>query len=72
MGILKRFGLKKLLGSKRTRQLSALSMVAQAGGKLKRGDPKTAALYLVGAAVAYKNGAAGFGAQAVLRWLGRR
>lgn len=72
MGPAKRLGLKKLLGSKRTRQLSALSMVAQAGTEFKRGDVRTAALYLVGAAVAYRNGLAGFGAQALLRWRGRR
>lgn len=71
MGLLKRIGVKKLLGSKRTKQLSALSMLAQAGNELRKGKAKLAALYVVGAAVSYKNSAAGFAVQAVLRALGR-
>ena len=65
-------GLKSFLGSKRTRQLSALSMLVQAGSALKKGNVKLALLYVAGAAVSYKNSAAGFLAQVGLRLLGRR
>ncbi|MFC6726475.1 hypothetical protein ACFQE1_19330 [Halobium palmae] len=71
MGLLKRMGLKKFLGSKRTKQLSAASMVAQAANEFRKGKVKLAALYLVGAAVSYKNTTAGFLMQGVLRALGR-
>ena len=67
MGLLKSLGLRKILSSKRTKQLSALSMLAQAGRELKRGDVGLALLYVVGAGVSYKNTAVGFAVQAVLR-----
>ena len=67
MGFLKSLGLRKLLSNKRTKQLSALSMLMQAGRELKRGDVKLAVLYVVGAAVSYKNTAVGFAMQAALR-----
>jgi hypothetical protein len=71
MGLLKRLGLKKLLGSKRTRQLSALSMLAQAGNELRKGKLKLAALYVVGAAVSYKNTTVGLAMQALFRLFGK-
>ena len=64
-------GLNDFLNSKRTRQLSALSMIVQAGSELKKGNLKLAVLYLAGAAVSYKNSAAGFVVQLGLRLLGR-
>lgn len=64
-------GLNSFLNSKRTRQLSALSMVVQAGNELKKGNLKLAVLYLAGAAISYKNSVAGFVVQFGLRLLGR-
>ena len=66
MGLLKSLGLRKLLSNKRTKQLSAISMLAQAGRELKHGHVKLALLYVVGAGVSYKNTAVGFAMQAVL------
>jgi Fe-S oxidoreductase len=71
MGLIKRLGLTKLLGSKRTKQLSALSMLAQAGNELRKGNPKLAVLYVAGAVVSYKNTTVGFAMQALLRLFGR-
>ena len=65
--MLKSLGLRKLLSNKRTKQISALSMLAQAGRELSRGDVKLAVLYVVGAAVSYKNTAVGFAMQVLLR-----
>ena len=64
-------GLKSFLGSKRTRQLSALSMLAQAGLSLKRGKALLALAYVVGAIVSYKNSVAGFVTQVALRLVRR-
>ena len=64
-------GLKSLLGSKRTRQLSAVTMLVQAGLALRKGRVKEALLYTAGAAVSYKNSAAGFLSQIAIRFLRR-
>lgn len=58
--------------SKRARQLSALSMLAEAAKAFKRGKVVLAGLYVVGAGLSYKNSKVGFGAQALLRLLRRR
>jgi hypothetical protein len=64
-------GLKSLLGSKRTRQLSAATMFVQAALALKRGDVKTALLYAAGGVVSYKNTTVGFLSQIAIRLLRR-
>lgn len=64
-------GLNDFLKSKRTRQLSALSMLVQAGSELRKGNAKTALLYAAGAAISYRNTVAGFVVQVGLRLLGR-
>ena len=53
--------------SQQITQLGTLSMIAQAGLALVRGKVKLALLYVVGAAISYKNNAAGFLAQILLR-----
>ncbi|MFC4358847.1 hypothetical protein ACFO0N_12935 [Halobium salinum] len=71
MGLFKKLGLKKILSSKRTKQLSALSMLAQAGNEFRKGNVKLAVLYVAGAAVSYKNSTVGFAMQAALRAFGK-
>ena len=52
--------------SQQMTQLGTLSMIAQRSA-LVRGKVKLALLYVVGAAISYKNNAAGFLAQILLR-----
>jgi hypothetical protein len=52
-------GLADLLNSKRSGQISTLTMIVEAGLALYRGDMRVAALFLGGAALAYQWSAAG-------------
>ena len=60
-------GLPKLLRSKRTRLLSAASMLLQAARAYTRGKPRLAVLYVAGAAVSYWKSGLGFLAQVLLQ-----
>ncbi|WP_129115735.1 hypothetical protein [Halegenticoccus tardaugens] len=64
--------LKKLLGSKWSRRLSALSFVAQAASALKRGKTKLAVLLVTAAAIAYRSSAAGVVLELLLRGYRRK
>jgi hypothetical protein len=55
--------LTKLLGSKRSRQLSVVSTLAEAVMSFRRGQKKIAALLLGAAAISYKRSELGYLAQ---------
>ncbi|WP_267643691.1 hypothetical protein [Haloarchaeobius amylolyticus] len=59
--------LANVFDSTRTRQASALSMLAEAGMALWRGKTKVAALFLGAAAIAYRWSALGFAAEGLIR-----
>lgn len=65
-------GLKRLLGSKRTRQLSALTLLAQGGREFRRGDVKMAGAYLLAALVSYRSTALGLLSRIAVRLFGRK
>ncbi|WP_101297333.1 hypothetical protein [Halegenticoccus soli] len=64
--------LKKLLGSKWSRRLSALSFVAQAVSALKRGKTKLAVALVTAAAIAYRSSVAGIVIELLLRGYRRK
>jgi hypothetical protein len=64
-------GLRKLLSSKNTRTMSALSTLGQAAVALYRGDTKVATLLAVAAALSYRYSWIGMLAQVGIRFYQR-
>ena len=60
-------GLAKAFKSKRAGQITAISMLVEAGLALYRGEKDVAALLLGGAVIAYRWSFAGFVAQILIR-----
>lgn len=60
-------GLFKLLASKRSKQLSVVSTLAEAAMSFKRGQKKLAALLVGVAALSYKKSSLGFLAQILVK-----
>jgi hypothetical protein len=65
-------GLTKLLSSKWSRRLSALSVLSEAARAFKSGNKKLAALLVGGAALAYRSSKLGFVVSLVARRLRRK
>ncbi|SEO85970.1 hypothetical protein SAMN04487948_10619 [Halogranum amylolyticum] len=61
-----------ILGSKRSRQLSVVSTLAQAVLSFKRGQKKAAALFLGAAALSYKRSELGYIAQIAAKLLKKK
>ena len=59
-------GLAELLNSKRSGQISTLTMLVEAGLALYRGDTRVAALFFGGAALAYQWSVAGIVANVLI------